>query len=305
MVNDNLAIEIQNLNKTYADGKLALSDICLNIPKGSFYGLLGANGAGKSTIINILANTTIKTNGLVKICGYDIQKQTTKAKSSIGIVPQEVFVDPFFTVAQTLENIAGYYGIPKSKRITDQIITALGLEGKRNATPRKLSGGMKRRLLIGKALVHNPDVVVLDEPTAGVDIELRRQLWEYIKKLNASGKTIVLTTHYLEEAESLCDKIAIIHKGKVVADDKKEVLMSNIASKKIIVSLSQEVKLTKSLQKLGMISKGNKIEFTFNSKETSMNDILNSLAKAKLPILDIKIVEPKLEDVFMNLTYGT
>jgi len=301
-MDSNSAIEIKNLSKTYADGNLALSDVNLNIPKGSFYGLLGANGAGKSTIINILANITIKTSGIVKICGYDIDKQTTKAKSSIGIVPQEIFIDPFFTVAQTLENIAGYYGIPKSKRITDQIISALGLEDKRNSTPRKLSGGMKRRLLIGKALVHSPDVVILDEPTAGVDIELRQQLWNYIKELNKFGKTIVLTTHYLEEAENLCDKIAIIHKGRVVANDKKEVLMDNVSNKKIILSLSEKVKLAKDLQKLGVISKDNNLELTFNAKETSMNQILNVFTKAKLPILDIKIVEPKLEDVFKNFT---
>ena len=209
------AIEINNLQKTYQKSKKstskdALKSIDLKIKKGSFFGLLGPNGAGKSTIINILAGLVKKTSGQVKIAGIDIDENQKATKFKIGIVPQELIIDPFFNVHETLEIYAGYFGIPKAQRRTDEIIEALGLKDKAKSTPRSLSGGMRRRLLVAKALVHNPEILVLDEPTAGVDVELRNQLWNYVKKLNQNGTTILLTTHYLEEAEELCDEIAII-----------------------------------------------------------------------------------------------
>ncbi len=217
----NLAIEIIDLKKTYqksprSPAKEALKDINLQIKKGSIFGLLGSNGAGKSTIINIMAGLVNKTSGTVKIGGFDLDSNPQEAKFKIGIVPQELVIDPFFNVYETLEIYAGYYGIRPENRKTDEIIEALGLKDKAKATPRSLSGGMRRRLLVAKALVHSPEVLVLDEPTAGVDVELRTQLWNYVKKLNEQGTTIVLTTHYLEEAEELCDEIAIINHGKVV-----------------------------------------------------------------------------------------
>ncbi len=224
------AIEINNLSKTYqktskSSAKQALGSINLKIKKGSFFGLLGPNGAGKSTIINILAGLVNKTSGEVRICGIDIDKNQQKSKFKIGIVPQELIIDPFFNVRETLEIYAGYYGIKKSQRRTDEIIEALGLKDKAKSAPRSLSGGMRRRLLVAKALVHSPEILVLDEPTAGVDVELRNQLWNYVKNLNQQGTTILLTTHYLEEAEELCDEIAIINHGSVIACDKKSNLM--------------------------------------------------------------------------------
>ena len=240
------AIEISNLGKTYKKSKrsaekTALQSINLQIKKGSFFGLLGPNGAGKSTIINILAGLVNKTSGVVKIGGIDIDKDQQAAKFKIGIVPQELVIDPFFNVRETLEIYAGYYGIKKSERRTDEIIEALGLKDKALATPRSLSGGMRRRLLVAKALVHNPEILVLDEPTAGVDVDLRNQLWNYVKKLNQSGTTILLTTHYLEEAEELCDEIAIINHGQVIACDRKENLMNVLSSKELIISCVDEI----------------------------------------------------------------
>ena len=243
-----LAIEISNLNKVYKKSKkspekVALKSINLQIKKGSFFGLLGPNGAGKSTIINILAGLVNKTSGQVKIGGLDIDQNQQLAKFKIGIVPQELVIDPFFNVRETLEIYAGYYGIRKSERRTDEIIAALGLTDKANSTPRSLSGGMRRRLLVAKALVHNPEILVLDEPTAGVDVELRNQLWNYVKKLNAAGTTILLTTHYLEEAEELCDELAIINHGQVIACDRKENLMKLLSSKELIISCASDVQL--------------------------------------------------------------
>jgi ABC-2 type transport system ATP-binding protein len=224
------AIEIRNLRKTYkasrkSPPKEALKGIDLVVPRGSIFGLLGPNGAGKSTMINILAGLVNKTSGTAKICNYDIETQTRQARASIGIVPQEISMDVFFTPFQALEIQAGYYGVPKSERRSEEILDALGLLDKRDAYVRQLSGGMKRRLLIAKALVHNPPVLILDEPTAGVDIELRRQLWTYVEDLHRRGTTVILTTHYLEEAEALCDQIAIIHNGEIAANESKSSLL--------------------------------------------------------------------------------
>ena len=215
------AVEITDLNKTYIGNanqppKQALSNINLNIPTGSFFGLLGPNGAGKSTIINIMAGLVIKSSGDVKVCGYDIEKQMRQARSSIGVVPQELNIDPFFSPREILEVQAGLFGVPKVQRRTNEILKAVRLYDKADAYARTLSGGMRRRLLVAKALVHSPPVLVLDEPTAGVDVELRQQLWSYVRQLREEGTTILLTTHYLEEAEELCDQIAIINKGALV-----------------------------------------------------------------------------------------
>ncbi|RYD90229.1 MAG: ABC transporter ATP-binding protein, partial [Sphingomonadales bacterium] len=205
------AISIQGLSKIYKGGKQALFDVDLDVPRGQIFGLLGPNGAGKSTTINILAGLVNKSAGKVDIWGFDIDRDARNAKASIGIVPQEIVFDPFFTPRETLDNQAGFYGVPKNRRHTEELLRAVHLFDKADAYSRSLSGGMKRRLLVAKAMVHSPPILVLDEPTAGVDVELRQQLWEYVRELNRNGVTIVLTTHYLEEAEELCDRIAIIN----------------------------------------------------------------------------------------------
>ncbi len=242
---NNLAIEIQNLNKTYKSSTIninALSDINLNIKCGSFYGLLGPNGAGKSTIINILGGTVTKDKGVLKIWGLNIDTHRKQSKLAIGIVPQELNVDAFFTPKDQLELQAGLFNVPKNERVTDYILELMELTDKANEYSRKLSGGMRRRLLVAKAMVHNPPIIILDEPTAGVDIELRQKLWNNFKKLNKQGVTIILTTHYLEEAEILCDEIAIIHKGKIVANDNKKNLLKLIDKKILIMRFEESPK---------------------------------------------------------------
>lgn len=304
-----LAIEISALSKTYKKSKksaekIALHSIDLKIKKGSFFGLLGPNGAGKSTIINILAGLVNKTSGEVKIGGISLDKNPQEAKFKIGIVPQELIIDPFFNVRETLEIYAGYYGIKKSQRRTDEIIEALGLKDKAKATPRSLSGGMRRRLLVAKALVHNPEILVLDEPTAGVDVELRNQLWNYVKKLNQSGTTILLTTHYLEEAEELCDEIAVINHGQVIAHDRKENLMNLLSSKEIIISCAEEFKadaaaLFPTLQT--KILAGNKISITYDPEKIEVEKILQIISDNKIRIKDISTRQPDLEEIFKHL----
>ena len=230
-----IALSIKNLTKKYQNSNFfALDDINLKVKKGSFFGLLGPNGAGKSTIINIISNIISKDSGEIKICGKDLDQQTKEAKLKIGIVPQELIIDPFFTVYETLELYAGYYGVRKKDRRTDEILQALGLADKKHQKPRSLSGGMRRRLLVAKALVHNPELLILDEPTAGVDVELRDQLWNYVKKLNKAGTTIILTTHYLEEAEELCDEIAFLNKGKIINQGKKSKILKLIENRSFI-----------------------------------------------------------------------
>ncbi len=303
------AIEISNLGKTYKKSKrsaekTALQSINLQIKKGSFFGLLGPNGAGKSTIINILAGLVNKTSGVVKIGGIDIDQDQQAAKFKIGIVPQELVIDPFFNVRETLEIYAGYYGIKKSERRTDEIIEALGLKDKALATPRSLSGGMRRRLLVAKALVHNPEILVLDEPTAGVDVELRNQLWNYVKKLNQSGTTILLTTHYLEEAEELCDEIAIINHGQVIACDRKENLMNVLSSKELIISCTDEITaqtlaLFPNLQ-TKLLAK-DKISITYDPEKIAVAKILHTISDNKIQIKDISTKQPDLEEIFKHL----
>jgi ABC-2 type transport system ATP-binding protein len=306
------AIEIKNLNKTYQKSKksppkVALKSINLQIKKGSFFGLLGPNGAGKSTIINILAGLVNKTSGDVKIAGIDLNKDPQAAKFKIGIVPQELIIDPFFNVRETLEIYAGYYGLKKNERRTDEIIEALGLKDKAKATPRSLSGGMRRRLLVAKALVHNPEILVLDEPTAGVDVELRNQLWEYVKKLNRAGTTVLLTTHYLEEAEELCDEIAVINRGEVIAHDRKENLMKLLSSKELIVTAAEAIDENFALDLPQVVTKflaKEKISFTYDPEKVAVEDLLSRLKVAQIRIKDVSTAQPNLEEIFKHLLHS-
>ena len=303
------AIEIRNLRKTYTGGKkspdkVALKGIDLEIPQGSFFGLLGPNGAGKSTIINIMAGIVIKSSGNVRICGYDIEKDMRNARMSLGVVPQELVLDTFFTVREALEIHAGYYGVPKPKRKTDEIIEMLGLTDKADIHARRLSGGMRRRLLVAKALVHTPPVLILDEPTAGVDVELRTQLWDYVQKLNKAGTTILLTTHYLEEAEELCDTIAVINHGDVVACDKKTTLLRSFDSKQLVITPAQAIAtVPPSLQSYTCDIDGEgKLLINFKPSQHKIQDILDSVRAAGIAIGDLTTREADLEDIFLKLT---
>jgi ABC-2 type transport system ATP-binding protein len=303
------SIEIKDLKKTYKskfskDEKIALKGINLEIPQGSFFGLLGPNGAGKSTIINIIAGLVLKTSGIVKVNEFDLDKNPIDVRRSIGIVPQEVVIDPFFSVRDTLEYYAGYYGVRKKDRKTDEILKALNLFDKAEVNPRRLSGGMKRRMLIAKALVHSPKILILDEPTAGVDVELRLQLWEYVKQLNKNGTTILLTTHYLEEAQELCDQIAIINHGEVVANDKTSNLLHQLDKKKIIFRLENKIgAIPESLQIFSpeIIEDGYALKITYNQSASKLEDIITQIHINKLTIKDISTQEADLEDVFINL----
>lgn len=304
-----LAVDIKNLKKTYAAGKKApakeaLKGVSLEIPQGSFYGLLGPNGAGKSTLINIMAGLVIKTSGDVKICGYDNERDMRLSRLSIGVVPQELVLDTFFTVRQALDIHAGYYGVPKSKRRTDEIIAAMGLTDKADVHSRQLSGGMRRRLLIAKALVHTPPVLVLDEPTAGVDVELRTQLWEYVKELNRNGTTILLTTHYLEEAQELCDRIAIINHGSVVAEDKKQNLMKAFDRKQLCVKLKNPITdIPAALTERGWTKKeDDQLEIQYKPSQQDVESLLEPLKAAGYHVKDLSTSEPDLEEVFLHFT---
>ena len=305
---NNLAIEIQNLNKTYKSSSKnikALSNVNLNIKCGSFYGLLGPNGAGKSTIINILGGTVTKDKGDLKIWGLNIDTHRKQSKLAIGIVPQELNIDAFFTPKDQLELQAGLFNVPKKDRVTDYILELMELTDKANEYSRKLSGGMRRRLLVAKAMVHNPPIIILDEPTAGVDIELRQKLWNNFKKLNKQGVTIILTTHYLEEAETLCDEIAIIHKGKIVANDNKKNLLKLIDKKILIMKFeeSPNKKLINDLNKFGETKIIKKVcEITFKPTNTTIDKILKVTKSHGLTILDLQTKDANLEDVFMSLT---
>jgi ABC-2 type transport system ATP-binding protein len=305
------AIEIKDLRKIYKNAKTslvkeALKGIDLNIKKGSFFGLLGPNGAGKSTIINIMAGLVNKSSGIVKIGGFSLDNNQQQAKFKIGIVPQELVIDPFFNVYETLEFYAGYYGIKNPDRKTDEIISALGLSDKAYARPRSLSGGMRRRLLVAKALVHSPEILVLDEPTAGVDVELRSQLWKYVKNLNKNGTTILLTTHYLEEAEELCDEIAIINHGQVVACDKKSKVMKMIPeNKQLTVTFKKEInKIPTDLQeKLSVkLLSNNQLGINYDPEKVEIAEILSLLEKNNFKIADISTKQADLEEVFRYLT---
>lgn len=304
------AIEIKALTKTYkASGKspekTALHGVDLTIPKGSIFGLLGPNGAGKSTIINIMAGLVVKTSGSVRIWGYDIDENLRQAKSCIGVVPQEINYDPFFSPAKLLELQAGMYGVPKAERRTMEILRLVGLEDKANAYTRSLSGGMRRRLMVAKAMVHSPPILVLDEPTAGVDVELRKQLWANVRELNRRGVTILLTTHYLEEAEELCDHIAIIHQGRIVVNEDTQTLLARVDAKELIIRLDREVPvLPPALTALGGALEGDRrsIRFRYNPKEANAGALITAVQDENLGIVDLSTDEADLEDVFLRLT---
>jgi ABC-2 type transport system ATP-binding protein len=301
------AIIIEKLTKIYAASskmseKIALRDLDLQVPEGSIFALLGPNGAGKSTLINILAGTVIKTSGHASIMGYDIEKSPKIARSNIGIVPQEVAFDSFFPIWQTLEFTAGYFGVRSHARKTDEILKALGLWDKRNALPRQLSGGMKRRFLIAKAMVHSPSVLILDEPTAGVDIELREQLWALVKKLNNEGTTIIITTHYLAEAEELCDRIAFINHGRIIKEDSKDNLLNELGAKYIEIEFDQQINESlKNFNEQFEILALNKIRFQFNTIHRSLDNLLRDLQKLGLTVKNIQINQADLENIFKQL----
>jgi ABC-2 type transport system ATP-binding protein len=298
------AIEIRGLEKTYASGKVALHGIDLSIPRGTIFGLLGPNGAGKSTTINILAGLVNKTGGTASIWGFDIDEHPRNAKRSIGIVPQELVFDAFFTPYETLEITAGLFGVPKAQRRTMELLRAVRLEDKAHAYARTLSGGMKRRLLVAKALVHNPPVLVLDEPTAGVDIELRALLWDYVRELNAGGTTIVLTTHYLEEAENLCERIAIIDKGRVVANADTRSLVASAGDKKLRVTVDSDLdRVPEGLPERSVLEGGGRVLcITYDKRSSSAGEVLACVSAAGLTIVDVSTQEADLEDVFLSLT---
>ena len=302
-------LEVQNLRKVYKgnDGNepvVALEKLDLQVKKGSFFGLLGPNGAGKSTLINILAGLVIKTSGAVKIRHIDQDINVREFKRSIGVVPQETNFDPFLTPYESLDIQAGLYGVRKSDRQINQILKKLGLEGKSSAYMRSLSGGMRRRLLIGKALVHAPEVVILDEPTAGVDIELREMLWNYMKDLNAKGTTIILTTHYLEEAEALCEKIAILNKGQLIACNDTSELLARVNLKVLNIKYNKmNIEKIKLPDKASLKeNKNQKLSISYNRNEIKIDQILDSLRSQGLEIMDLSTEEADLADVFRLLT---
>jgi ABC-2 type transport system ATP-binding protein len=298
------AISIVDLQKTYKGGKRALDGVSLEIPRGGIFGLLGPNGAGKSTMINILAGLVMKTAGTASIWGFDIDGHPRNAKRSIGVVPQEILFDPFFTPKEALEIQAGLYGIPKADRRTMELLRAVHLEDKADAYSRTLSGGMKRRLLVAKAMVHSPPILVLDEPTAGVDVELRQQLWDYVRSLHALGVTIVLTTHYLEEAEQLCDRIAIINHGKLIANEPTRDLLALAQEKVVEVIVDRDV--TKPPENLCFdkveLAGERTLTITYRKDRVNAGEVLAALQREGLGVVDVSTREADLEDVFLNLT---
>jgi len=297
------AIRIENLGKTYEGGKRALDGVSFDVPRGQIFGLLGPNGAGKSTLINILAGLVTKSGGAVSIWGFDIDQHPRNAKLSIGVVPQEIIFDPFFTPREALEIQAGLYGVPRGERQSDALLAAMHLSDKANAYSRTLSGGMKRRLLVAKAMVHSPPILVLDEPTAGVDVELRQQLWEYVRELHAQGVTIVLTTHYLEEAEQLCDRIAIINHGKVVANEPTRELVGRAQEKNVVVTVDRDVMTAPEASCFEQIAVSGERQLTITYRKDRVNagQVLGALQAQGLGIVDVSTRDPDLEDVFLSL----
>ena len=308
IMSDN-ALTVENLSKVYSNPKTkketkAITNLTFEVKEGEVFGLLGPNGAGKTTFLSILGGTVTKTSGLVNVWGFDLDKNPRQVKASIGIVPQEVNLDAFFSPKQLLELQAGLYGIAKKGRITDLILKMVALEGKANAYSRSLSGGMKRRLLIAKAMVHQPPILILDEPTAGVDVELRNNLWDNVKKLNNEGVTIILTTHYLLEAQEMCDRIAIIDKGNLVALDTTEKLLERIKIKKINFKVKEvDLKLPLFMNgiKFKIISK-NQISAIYEKNSLNFGEIINYFNQNNLKIEDISTDDGDLEDVFVQLT---
>jgi ABC-2 type transport system ATP-binding protein len=301
------AISIVDLQKTYKGGKRALDGISLDVPRGGIFGLLGPNGAGKSTLINILAGLVSKSGGSANIWGFDIDAHPRNAKRSIGVVPQEILFDPFFTPKEALEIQAGLYGIPKRDRRTMELLRAMRLEDKADAYSRTLSGGMKRRLLVAKAMVHSPPILVLDEPTAGVDVELRQQLWAFVRGLNAQGVTIVLTTHYLEEAEQLCDRIGIINHGRLIANETTRTLVGMAQEKVVEVVVDRDLGVAPEntcFDKIELMGERT-LAITYRKDRVNAGDVLAALHREGLGIVDVSTREADLEDVFLNLTRAT
>ena len=303
------ALTVENLTKVYLDSKTkkenkALSNLNFEVKQGEVFGLLGPNGAGKTTFLSILGGTVTKTSGSINVWGFNLDKNPRQVKASIGIVPQEVNLDAFFSPHKLLELQAGLYGITKKDRITDLILKMVALEDKANAYSRSLSGGMKRRLLIAKAMVHQPPILILDEPTAGVDVELRNILWENVKELNKEGVTIILTTHYLLEAQEMCDRIAIIDRGNLVALDTTQKLLERILTKKINF-IVKDVDVNKSLSMNNIqfkINSKNLISATYEKNSLDFGEIINYLNKNNIKIEDISTEDGDLEDVFVQLT---
>ena len=302
------ALKVEKLTKIYSEKSakniIALNNLNLEVKEGEIFGLLGPNGAGKTTFLNILAGTVIKNSGKVNVWGYDLDKNPRQVRSSIGIVPQEVNLDAFFSPKNLLELQAGLYGIPKKDRITDTILKLVSLEKQANSYSRSLSGGMKRRLLIAKAMVHRPPILVLDEPTAGVDVQLRQNLWNNVKTLNKQGVTIILTTHLMYEAEEMCNKIAIINKGNLIKLDTTENLLSSIKTKKIIFKVEKIQKINPANFNGIKFSyeSNNKITVLYERKKHKIDEIINKIKSTGMEIYDISTDEGNLEDVFIDLT---
>ncbi len=303
------AISIRDVVKRYAgskgeEGKLALKGVSFDVPEGGIFGLLGPNGAGKSTLINILAGLVNKTEGSAEIWGFDIDKQRRNAKRAIGIVPQEIVFDPFFTPYEVLENQAGFYGIPKAERRSEELLEAVHLADKRDAYARTLSGGMKRRLLIAKAMVHSPPILVLDEPTAGVDVELRRLLWDLVKQLNEDGVTVVLTTHYLEEAEQLCDRVAIINHGELIANKPTREMVDMAREKIVALTFDKDMGAPPTHAGFVKSEKASErtVEITYDKDKLTAGQVMAMVQEQGFVIEDVTTREADLEDVFVSLT---
>ena len=302
-MNNKIVLSIKNLNKIYNKNIQALKNLNLEVNEGEIFGLLGPNGAGKSTFINILSGITTKTSGDVNVWGFNLDKNPRQVRASLGIVPQEINVDPFFTPKNLLELQAGLYGVKKKDRITDTILELVSLKDKANSYTRNLSGGMQRRLLIAKALVHKPPIVILDEPTAGVDVELRKKLLENVKSLQSIGVTIILTTHYLSEAEEMCDRIAIINKGRLIALDTTENMLNKIQSKIVKFKINKKVSNLGDISNLIKIVSNNSKELIISYEKNKVNiqNIIDSLKAQNIDILDVQSTDPDLEDVFIKL----
>ena len=302
------AIEARVLDKVYAASgnrppSHALKSVDLDVPRGSLFGLLGPNGAGKSTFINILAGLVIKTGGTARVWDIDIDTDSRTARGAIGVVPQELNIDPFFTQRELLNLHAGLYGVPKRERRTEEILAALSLSDVAGAYARTLSGGMRRRLLVGKAMVHSPPVLILDEPTAGVDIELRQQLWNYVRALNRAGTTVVLTTHYLDEAEQLCDRIAIINHGRLIACEPTDQLIRRMDRKELSLTVAEALAAVPAALAAFDVQliEPNKLIVAYHTRQTDIGHILSAITAAGLTIKDLSTEEPDLEDIFLEL----
>ena len=307
-MNKKNVLYVKDLNKTYSKNSSksvqAIKNLNLEVNEGEIFGLLGPNGAGKSTFINILAGTTLKTSGEVNIWGFDLDVNPRQARASIGIVPQEVNIDPFFTPRNILELQAGMYGIKKKDRITDTILKLVSLEKQAKSYTRALSGGMKRRLLFAKALVHKPPIIILDEPTAGVDVELRNNLWESVKQLNTQGVTIILSTHYLTEAEEMCDRIGILNKGNLVALDTTKNLLKKIQTKVVKFSVNKKVDINNdSLKSINILSnEENELVVSYEKNSLNISEIMKFINEQNVKLSDISTDDANLEDVFIRLT---